>query len=96
MSLKGIKVIISGRVQGVYFRKYTRKKALALNLTGWVQNLDDGSVSLEAFGEPSALQAFEQWLHKGPVLAKVKSVECQPIAFEQHHTFSITDATMTN
>jgi len=47
---------IWGRVQGVGFRAFTRKRALALNITGWVSNVEDGSVKVAAEGEPDALQ----------------------------------------
>lgn len=67
--------LISGQVQGVYYRASTRDKALALGLTGWVQNLPDGRVEAVACGELGAVAEFEEWLWKGPVTADVENVE---------------------
>lgn len=89
MALAGIKANIQGRVQGVYFRKHTRKKALALGLLGWVQNEEDGSVSLEAFGEETALEQLKNWLKKGPILARVDKLQVDNIPFEAHDDFKI-------
>jgi acylphosphatase len=76
-------------VQGVYFRESTRKKAEQLDLTGWVRNLNDGSVSLEAFGAPEDLASLLKWLHKGPLLARVTSVNHENIPFEQVTSFTV-------
>lgn len=89
MSLSGIKANIQGRVQGVYFRKYTCKKAIELNITGWVQNEADGSVSLEAFGNPHDLELFSNWLKKGPTLARVDKADIHSIPYEEYKDFSI-------
>jgi len=69
------KINISGRVQGVYFRAYTQKRAKQLSITGSVKNCSDGSVEIIALGEEAALQKFIQWCHKGPLLAKVTEVK---------------------
>ena len=66
---------IAGRVQGVGFRWWARRQALALGVTGWVMNGDDErSVSLVAEGEPSALDELQRRLHVGPQGAHVDSV----------------------
>ncbi|NJA04345.1 acylphosphatase [Methylococcaceae bacterium WWC4] len=64
-------IIVKGRVQGVYFRAYTQKQAVKLNLSGFVRNLSDGSVEIVASGHPDDLQKLVAWCHKGPLLAKV-------------------------
>ncbi|HEX5056107.1 MAG TPA: acylphosphatase [Gammaproteobacteria bacterium] len=66
---------VSGLVQGVFFRASTREKAAALGLTGWVRNLADGRVEAVACGEGPQLELLEQWLRRGPELAKVDSVQ---------------------
>lgn len=66
--------LIRGRVQGVAFRYYTRQKAGALDLAGWVRNEPDGSVAVVAEGSPPSLDQFGLWLHKGPPAARVDSV----------------------
>ena len=66
---------ISGRVQGVWYRQTTAEKATELGLTGWVRNMADGRVEAVAQGPASVLDTFEAWLHQGPRLARVDSVE---------------------
>lgn len=68
------KFLISGRVQGVFFRASTQKQARQLGLTGHALNLPDGRVEVLACGKPGALDALEQWLHDGPANARVESV----------------------
>lgn len=67
-------IIISGKVQGVFFRKYTRQKADELNLTGWVKNTGNGNVEVFAQGDENAMAAFIQWCHQGSPKAAVKTV----------------------
>lgn len=68
-------VFISGEVQGVYFRDYTRRKAQALGLTGWVRNLRDGRVEAVFEGEAKAVQQAVDWCYVGSPYAQVESVE---------------------
>lgn len=70
---------ITGRVQGVFFRASTQKKALQLNLTGFVQNQPDGSVYIEAKGSRHNLQQLIDWCHQGPRFARVQSVQTKNI-----------------
>lgn len=74
---KRVAIRVQGRVQGVFFRASTQGKALELGLTGFVQNEDDGTVYLEAEGDPELLQALEAWAHVGPEHAQVEKVEVQ-------------------
>jgi acylphosphatase len=67
--------IVSGRVQGVYFRAWTREQAEGLGLSGWVRNRPDGTVEVLAQGDPQTLQRFESLLHEGPTAARVSAVE---------------------
>lgn len=67
--------IIRGRVQGVFFRKYTKEKAMELGLCGYVKNQADGSVYCCAQGPEEAMRQFEQFLQNGSPLARVESVE---------------------
>lgn len=70
-----IHVFISGRVQGVGFRYFTRLNALRLKLRGWVKNLDEGRVELTAEGPRDPLDQLLAKIRKGPRAAKVKDVE---------------------
>ena len=79
-----LKVIIKGRVQGVFFRASTQTQAQQLNLCGYAKNLDDGRVEVLAQGEEKNVKKLLEWLHKGPPLAKVEQItweEEQPCAY---------------
>lgn len=67
--------VVTGKVQGVYYRASTCKKATHLGLLGWVQNVANGDVELEAFGAPDALAELELWLWRGPENALVRAVK---------------------
>jgi acylphosphatase len=77
--------VVSGRVQGVWFRASTREKARELGLTGRAVNLPDGRVEVIACGPEDRLRQLEGWLWQGPDLARVESVECAPAG---EHGFS--------
>ncbi len=66
--------IVSGRVQGVFYRASTREQALRLGLVGHAKNRFDGSVEVLASGEAGALDALERWLQQGPPAARVETV----------------------
>jgi acylphosphatase len=70
--------LVSGVVQGVFYRASTRTQARQLGLTGHASNLPDGRVEVIAHGEPDALDALERWLWQGPPAAEVERVERQP------------------
>lgn len=67
--------LVSGRVQGVFYRASAQQQASAMGLQGWVRNLDDGRVELLACGEQSVLEKLEKWLETGPEYAKVTNIE---------------------
>lgn len=66
--------LVSGRVQGVAFRAYTRQQALALGLRGHAVNLRDGRVEVFAAGEAGAIDRLGEWLRQGSPLARVDDV----------------------
>lgn len=70
--------LVSGRVQGVFFRASTREQALALGLAGCARNLPDGKVEVLAEGATAALDQLERWLHQGPPAAQVITVVREP------------------
>jgi acylphosphatase len=74
-AMKGGRLRIHGRVQGVFFRKWTRDKAIQLGLRGWVRNRLDGSVELAAYGEEEAVEALIAACRTGPPTAKVDRIE---------------------
>jgi len=70
-----VHVIISGRVQGVWFRASTKQKAEQLGLTGWVRNTADGNVEAILEGEEDIVKEMIDWCHCGPPSAQVEHVE---------------------
>ena len=72
--------VVSGVVQGVYFRSATETRAEQLGLTGWVKNSPDGSVEVVAEGPRAALQGLLAFLHQGPPEAHVTDVRAEWLA----------------
>jgi len=70
-------VIISGRVQGVWFRSSTKDKAKELGIKGWVRNTLDGKVEAVFEGPREKVEKIIKWCHKGPVLARVIDVNVE-------------------
>ncbi len=70
--------LVSGRVQGVFYRASAREQAHELGLAGHARNLPDGRVEVLACGDLAALDALERWLWDGPVAATVESVTREP------------------
>jgi acylphosphatase len=70
---------VRGRVQGVWFRASTAERARELGLRGRAENCPDGSVIVHAAGAQNALDALVAWLHQGPPMARVDSVEVEEI-----------------
>ena len=66
--------IVSGKVQGVFFRASAREQAQRLDITGHAKNLDDGTVEVIACGDAANIEALERWLAKGPAAAHVDRV----------------------
>ncbi|NOQ17362.1 MAG: acylphosphatase [Methyloprofundus sp.] len=90
--MQTVKIIVQGRVQGVYFRAFTRKTALKLSITGTVKNRADGHVEIIATADIIAMEDFIKWCHKGPLLAKVTDVSVSPLTTVEHFNgFDIID-----
>lgn len=70
--------VISGRVQGVFFRASTLEHAQRLQLRGYAKNLPDGTVEVLACGDALAIDQLEGWLQHGPPSARVESVTRLP------------------
>lgn len=89
--LKHLNITIKGRVQGVWFRKYTCDKARKLGISGFVRNQPNGDVYVEAEAEQETLDKLIAWCHSGSPLASVKEVVWQEdelknfIGFEIEH-----------
>ena len=79
--------LVSGRVQGVYFRASTRERALALGLAGYARNLADGRVEVIAEGNAESIAQLERWLHEGSPAARVERVEREALPAQGHRGF---------
>ncbi len=75
MSLRRVHAIVHGRVQGVFFRDYTRRKAEELGLHGWVRNLPDRTVETVFEGEAGKVTAMLAWLSTGSPMSGVTGVD---------------------
>lgn len=72
---KSYRFVVTGRVQGVFFRQSTRDRAVQAGLHGWVRNRPDGAVEGRVRGaDGAALEAFRTWLLRGPERAQVRGV----------------------
>jgi len=76
---KRYRITVSGRVQGVGFRFFTRDAAQTLGLSGWVMNLSGGEVELEAEGEQPAIDKLIEELRQGPPLSRVTGLDVQEL-----------------
>lgn len=84
-------LLISGRVQGVWFRRFAQERAEANGVTGWARNLTDGRVEVMLCGEERAVRHVETWLNQGPELACVTGVESRALAYEALDGFEVRD-----
>ena len=78
--IRGSRYTVSGRVQGVGFRAFVVDAARAEGLAGWVRNLADGRVAVQAEGDAEALARFEWRLWQGPPMARVDDVAGEEVA----------------
>ncbi len=85
------KVIISGRVQGVFFRMETKQAAEQIGITGWVKNRSDGTVEALFEGQKENIDQMLKWCEKGPPLSNVTHVELTYQEYSgQFKAFNIT------
>jgi len=69
-----MRLIIEGRVQGVWFRESTRRQALGFGLTGWVKNRPEGTVEVLVEGPEQEVNQLISWCRKGPPTARVSGI----------------------
>lgn len=81
--------VVTGRVQGVFYRGAAQDSARRLGLDGWVRNCSDGSVELVACGEARSLAELEAWLWKGPSQARVESVVQEDVVAQGFAGFQV-------
>ena len=86
---KTIKFLVSGKVQGVFFRTSTKKQADSLDLGGWVRNRENGEVEGVASGTAEQLDSFCLWLRQGPTLASVESLKIETCDYQTFTGFDV-------
>lgn len=82
-------IIVTGKVQGVFYRQSTKEKAIAIGVKGMVRNENDGSVKIIATGSKEQLNALIEWCRQGPPKARVDSVNVKEEAYRNFAGFSI-------
>lgn len=85
--MKSIRIIVSGKVQGVGYRMFVRKHALSLEISGFAQNKPDQTVLIEACGQPEDLDDLVKFCQKGPRFAKVENVKVS----DSTHVYQLDD-----
>lgn len=83
-------VVVSGRVQGVFFRAEAQREAARLGVSGWVRNTPDGRVEAEFQGSPAAVERALEWVRQGPPRAEVDHVEVEMVPAEAGEGFHVT------
>jgi acylphosphatase len=76
--VKTLRLVIHGRVQGVFFRDSMRREAQNLSVAGWVRNRSNGTVEAAVQGEPATVDAIVRWARRGPQHAQVEWVKIEP------------------
>jgi acylphosphatase len=87
--LQTISILISGKVQGVFYRQSTREKAMAIGINGQVRNLPDGRVQVIATGTKEQLDQLLEWCRQGPPKARVTGVETSEMPLQSYDQFRV-------
>ncbi|MCG7598508.1 acylphosphatase [Halomonas sp. McH1-25] len=88
MSKCCVRALVSGKVQGVFYRRAAQERALGAGVTGYASNLPDGSVEVVLCGEGEAVDSVVKWLWNGPPDAKVTHVEVEGCEWRDYDTFA--------
>lgn len=87
MDIIARRLMIFGRVQGVFYRKWATQTAMGLGLTGWVRNRMDGSVEALVEGPRATVDEFITLARKGPPAAQVARIDAEDVAVERLASF---------
>lgn len=91
MRLVTLRLVVVGKVQGVWYRDSMLCEAVRLNVAGWVRNRRDGTVEAMLQGDAEQVEVLVQWAHRGPQFARVERVEIEPGSGE-YHRFEIQES----
>ena len=83
------RVVVHGRVQGVWFRESARRRAEQLGVAGWVRNRSDGAVEAELEGSPVDVAVLVSWFEHGPSGARVDRLDVEDLVPEGDHGFAV-------
>ncbi|WP_462324063.1 acylphosphatase [Desulfoplanes sp.] len=83
---KSLQCVVTGKVQGVYFRSWTHDQAKALGLTGWVRNIGENQVEILLQGPDDKLEEMKKRLILGSELSRVDSLDTKYIEYDKEHT----------
>ncbi len=84
--MKKVRVVVTGRVQGIWFRASTYDKAQQLGINGYVRNLINGDVEFVAEGDDSDVDRLIQWARHGPPLARVDDIKVEVLQYDNEYT----------
>lgn len=87
--MKTVQLIISGRVQGVFYRASAKEAADKMNIKGWVKNTKEGFVEILASGAEEQVTQFIEWCKKGPEKANVTNVQIISTPYQSFPTFQV-------
>jgi len=87
--IKAFEIKVIGHVQGVFFRKSTQEKAHSLGVKGWIRNLSDGNVLINAEAETDKINELISWCKVGPQEARVDKLDISEIAIKNYNNFEI-------
>jgi acylphosphatase len=90
LPVRRVRVVVTGRVQGVFFRAECARRARALRLGGSVRNRADGAVEAEFVGTPAGVEAMIDWCRTGTELAQVDAVETTEEPPTDEHEFRVS------
>ena len=86
MKQQRVRLLVSGNVQGVFFRQALKVMAIKNNVTGWVRNLDDGRVEALLDGDIDGVNTVVEWAHGGPANSRVDDVGIKNEVFKDEFT----------
>ena len=87
--MRSVHIIVHGLVQGVFFRQHTQEKALELGINGFVRNIPDGTVEIDATGTNEALETLVAWCKEGPPHAEVTYIDMHEVPLKNFSSFKI-------
>lgn len=87
--MKHWNIVVTGKVQGVFYRASTKAVADQLGVKGFVMNQPDGTVYIEAEGDTFALDSFKEWCEEGPEKAEVTSVQIEEAPLRSFNNFEV-------